>query len=380
MRDSALDAVFILQNADQYYFAGTVQVGILCVAAEGEPLYLVQKSVARARIESPWERVVSLSSMRKAADILAGEGLPRPRRIGLEMDVLPAAYYLRFRELFPDTDFVDASETVRTIRMVKSAFEAGQIRAAARMLEKAFAGVPGWAHLGATELEVAAQIERCLRLQGHQGLTRMRGFNNEIGYGSVSSGPAACHPTFFPGPVGYIGLYPAIPNGASLRRISAGDSLVVDIVGGYGGYIADKTRTYAVGELPEDMRNAHEFVLALNAEIEAMLRPGTECSGIYRRALELVGDSPYAGAFMGAGESQVRFVGHGVGLELDEWPVLASGFDITLQAGMTIAVEPKVFFPARGGVGIENTYLVTGTGFEKLTPFEEQIIPAGIAG
>ena len=79
---------------------------------------------------------------------------------------------------------------------------------------------------------------------------------------------------------------------------------------------------------------------------------------------------------MGVGDSQVRFVGHGVGLELDELPVLASSFDMPLEPGMTIAVEPKIFFPERGGVGIENTYLITDTGFENLTPFKEEIIPA----
>jgi Xaa-Pro aminopeptidase len=77
---------------------------------------------------------------------------------------------------------------------------------------------------------------------------------------------------------------------------------------------------------------------------------------------------------MGIGDSQVRFVGHGVGLELDELPVLATGFDIPLEPGMTIAIEPKFFFPERGGVGIENTYLVTETGFENLTVFPEEIV------
>jgi Xaa-Pro aminopeptidase len=149
---------------------------------------------------------------------------------------------------------------------------------------------------------------------------------------------------------------------------------MADIVGGYGGYIADKTRIFVLGEPEREMADAHRFVLDLNREIESMLKPGILCSSIYQRALERVKDSPYASGFMGAADSQVRFVGHGVGLELDELPVLAGGFDIPLEPGMTIAIEPKLIFPERGGVGIENTYRVTESGFEKLTIFPEEII------
>ncbi len=374
MRDAPVDCVFVLQNADQYYFAGTVQIGLLCLPVEGEPIYLVNKSPTRARIEAPWERIVPMAGLSKAAGILAAEGVRKPGRIGLEMDVLPASYYLRFQELFPGVEFVDASDAIRRIRMVKSTYEIGLMRRAAEMLAKAFDEIPAWAGAGATELEVSARLEGFLRLLGHQGVTRMRGFNHEVAYGTVSSGPAASYPTCFPGPIGFIGLYPAILNGASRRRLENGDSLMVDIVGGCGGYIVDKTRVFAVGDLSRDMREAHDFVLALNREMETMLKPGTTCSSVYQHAVDRVKESPYAGTFMGAGDSKVRFVGHGVGLELDEWPVLSSGFDARLEPGMTVAVEPKVFFPEHGGVGVENTYLVTESGFEKLTAYPEELI------
>ncbi len=369
-----MDAVFILQNADQYYFAGTVQQAALCVASEADPIYLVQKSLSRATKESPWERIVPIASLRKMKEILASEGFARIRRVGLEMDVLPASYYLRFVDLFPGVTFVDASEAIRTIRMIKSPFETRQIRGAARMLESGFRELRHWVRAGATELEISARLEGLLRLQGHQGIIRTRNFNSEMAYGSVSCGPSASYPTCFAGPVGFIGLYPAIPNGAGLRRLEPGQTLMVDIVGGYGGYIADKTRVFAIGDLAGNLLEAHEFVLQLNGEIESMLRPGTVCSSIYRHTMDRVKDSPYAATFMGVGDGRVRFVGHGVGLELDELPVLASGFEMPLEPGMTIAVEPKIFFPETGGVGIENTYLITETGFDKLTQFEEHII------
>ena len=374
MRQSSVDAVFVLQNADLYYFSGTVQVGVLALPASGEPVYLVQKSLTRAKTESPWERLVPMSQMRKAPDLLTGEGIGRLKRIGLEMDVLPTSYYLRFQSLFSGAEFVDASDAIRTTRMIKSPYEIDSMRQAATMLDRAYSESPEWIHPGATELEVSARLEEFLRLQGHQGLTRMRGFNYEISYGTISSGPTASYPTCFPGPVGFIGLYPAIPNGGSRRQLTRGHTIMADIVGGYGGYIADKTRTYAVGDPDRDMAGAHAFILELMREIESLLAPSASCAEIYRRALERVKDSPYAATFMGVGDGQVRFVGHGVGLELDELPVLAPGVEMPLQAGMTIAIEPKIFFPDRGGVGIEDTYLITEQGFEKLTDFPEEIV------
>ena len=184
----------------------------------------------------------------------------------------------------------------------------------------------------------------------------------------------ACFPTSFPGSTGFAGLYPAISNTGSQRRLAPGEPLLVDISGGYGGYLADAARTYAIGDLAADMREAHELILDLNREIESLLKPGVECRSICEHAFGRVDHSPYAANFMGAGDNHMRFIGHGVGLELDEWPVLASGSNAKLEAGMTLAIEPKIFFPERGGVGIENMYLITDTGFEKLTPFREDII------
>jgi Xaa-Pro dipeptidase len=374
MQGAAVDAVFVFQNLDAFYFAGTAQSGLLCLAAAGEPLYLVQKSLSRARIESAWDRLLPFPGFKKLPGCLAGEGIGVLRRVGIETDVLPTSYFLKLQELFPGVQFVDASDAIRRIRMVKSDHEAAQVRCAGEMLRAAFDRLAEWIRPGVTELEVMAHLEGFLRSQGHPGIVRTRGFGNQIGYGTFSSGTSATYPTSFPGPVGTPGLYPAVPTGGSRCRLIPGVSLMADIVGGYGGYYVDKTRIYVIGELPHEMEAAHKFVLGLTREIESMLRPGLLCSGIYQHALQRVKDSPYAAGFMGAGDNQVRFVGHGIGLELDELPVLAGGFDIPLESGMVIAIEPKIFFPDRGGVGIENTYLVTESGYENLTPYPEEVL------
>jgi Xaa-Pro dipeptidase len=378
MRVSDVDAVFVFQNADVFYFSGTLQSGLLCLPVQGEPVFLVVKSLTRARMESPLQKLVALPGMRKAPDLLAAEGVGRLRRVGLELDVLPVNHFQRLREVFGGVEFTDASEAIRGIRMVKSPYEAEQVRRAAGQLNLVFREIPGWLRAGISEIELAARLEGFLRGLGHQGLTRMRGFNNEMGYGAVSIGPSASHPSCFPGPVGFVGLYPGMPNGAGERRLASGDTVMVDIVGGYGGYVADKTRTFAFGEIAPDMAAAHSFILELMAGIEYLLKPGMPCELIYSQALERVKGTLYEENFMGLGQERVRFVGHGVGLELDDLPVLASGSKTQLEPGMTIAIEPKIFFPGRGGVGIEDTYLITETGFEKLTLSPAEVIQVDV--
>jgi len=374
MQQSSVDAVFIFQNVDLYYFSGTAQTGLLCLPCAGDPVYLVIKSMARANEESAWKRIVALPKLEKAPRILESQGIRRLKRVGLEMDVLPAANYFRLTRSFPDVEFVDASPAIRKIRMIKSSYEVDQIRKAAGMILQAWDELPSWIRPGVSELEVLAQMEQYLRLRGHQGILRTRGFNYEIGYGAFSSGPNACFPTSFPGSTGYRGLYPAISNAGSRRLLASGEPLLVDVMGGHGGYIADATRTFALGSLPSDMLEAHAWILDLNLEIESMLVPGMECRKICDHAFAKAEGRPFAASFMGIGDNHHRFVGHGVGLELDELPVLDSKSDARLEAGMIVAIEPKVFFPERGGVGIENMYLVTDTGFEKLTPYREDIL------
>jgi Xaa-Pro dipeptidase len=374
MQATAVDAAFILQNTDLYYFSGTIQSGLLYITRDSEPLYLVKKSVERAKQECAWDSIIPISRMEEAPAIIrAGAGKP-PGRIGLEMDVLPSAYYLKFARLFPGVEWIDASEAIRSIRMVKSSYEIGQVRNAALMLIGAWERLPAWVYPGATEIEILAKLEQFLRLQGHQGIQRTRGFNYEVGYGAFSVGPDACVPTSFPGSTGFIGLYPAISNTGSHRPLTPGEPLLVDVCGGYGGYIADAARTFAIGNLPTDMLEAHSWVLGLNCEIESMLKPGADCGAICDTAFAKAEQSRYADTFMGAGDNRMRYVGHGVGLELDELPVLASGNRTKLQPGMTLAIEPKVFFPGRGGIGIENMYLITETGSEKITQYREGII------
>ena len=201
----------------------------------------------------------------------------------------------------------------------------------------------------------------------------MHKWNSDFHYGAVSSGPTALHPHAFDGPVGTRGLYAAVPQGAGSRIIGRNEPVVIDFVSGYSGYNVDETRVFSLGPVHERLAEAHEFALTVLRRIEDHLSPGTLASAIYEEVATDVNDHALAPYFMGHGDNRVRFLGHGVGLELDEWPVIAPKFDVSLEPGMTIAIEPKVFLPDLGGAGVENTYLITEEGFEKLTTNDESI-------
>jgi Xaa-Pro aminopeptidase len=359
------DALVILQKADLYYLAGTTQDALLWFPAEGEPVLAVRKSFERAKVESAVERIVPMKSYRELPEIVPNPG----QTLGFELDVVPVSTYEQVVKnfSFAGSKPIDASMTLREARAVKTPYEINCIREAARQLDKAFLDIPAQLREGVAEFEVGARIEYVMRMAGHQGLSRVRRFNMEMHYGAVSFGDSAAYPHSFDGPVGVRGLYAAVPVMGGEKRLERGQPVVVDIVGGYDGYIADGTRIYSLGPLPAAIADAHRFVLELNAWIEGKLRVGNIPSAIYAEIQERVAKSPYAANFMGAGENQVRFVAHGVGLELDEFPVIAPKLDAPIEPGVVFAVEPKVFFPGVGGVGIENTYVITESGCERLT-------------
>jgi Xaa-Pro aminopeptidase len=364
------DALVVLQNVDLFYLTGTVQDGVLWFPKDGEPVFAVRKSIERARAESPLEAIVPF---RKYSELSAL--IPSPGEVlGIEQDVVPVSIHERIAQAFPKATLVDRSMALRRARAVKTDFEQEHIRRAAAMLDAAFLDIPSQLREGLREYELGARIEYVMRVRRHQGYVRVRRFNMEMFYGAVSFGDTAAYPHNFDGPVGVRGLYPAVPLNGSDKALVRGEPVMVDICGGSGGYIADGSRAYSLGEPAKDILDTHKFTLDLNAWIEDQLRPGAIPAEIYSQALKKVALTRYAPHFMGAGGNQVRFVGHGVGLELDELPLVAPRFEAPLEAGMVLAIEPKVFFPGIGGAGVENTYIITETGFEKVTRAPEEWI------
>jgi Xaa-Pro aminopeptidase len=363
------DSLVVLQNADLYYLSGTLQTGVLWFPREGEPLLAVRKSYERAKTESAITNIVPLKTYSELPNLIPNPG----GIVGFELDVLPVSTYQQISKYFQKSKIVDGSMAIRNARAVKTAFEIDCIRQAALQLDKMFLDIPAQLREGLPEFELAARIEYVLRMAGHQGLIRVRRFNMEMHYGAVSFGETSAYPHAFDGPVGIRGLYSAVPAMGSRKTLKRGEPVMIDICGGYAGYIADGSRTFSVGAVSQQMKDTHQFILELNAWIEQQLRPGNIPSEIYSSIMDRVAKTSFAQHFMGAGENQVRFVAHSVGLELDEIPVIAPKFDTPLEAGVVLAVEPKVFYPGLGGVGTENTYVINDSGCERLTVSPQDI-------
>jgi Xaa-Pro dipeptidase len=371
-----LDAALMVQHTDLAYFSGTNQQAHLVVPAAGEPVLLVRRVLERARAESPVGRIEPMRSLGALPAALDAAGVESGATIGLELDVLPAGLYLGYARRLPDHELGDCSPAVRRVRARKSDWELARMRAACEQVRSAAEAVPGLLRPGVLESQVQLEVETVLRKAGHQGQLRFRGFNQEMHYGQVLAGPSGAVPGYSDSPLCGPGPNPVLGKGPDGHVLAQGDPVIADLVGGHDGWLSDQTRTFAVGRLDADLRDAHDCAAAILRAVEAELRPGTPASALYDLAERIAADAGLDEHFMGAGPQRVRFLGHGVGMEIDELPVLAPGFDDPLEEGNVIAVEPKFVFPGRGAVGIENMYAVTADGFETMTTAPEELIEA----
>ncbi|MFW6053102.1 MAG: M24 family metallopeptidase [Desulfosalsimonas sp.] len=369
-----IQGALILQNTDLFYFGGTIQQACLYIPVKGDPVLMVRKDFDRASKESALERIVPFSGPKEIPDILKKHGISVPKKLGMELDVVPAGIYLNFARLFDKTEITDISTSIRIIRAVKSAWETERIREAARFSDRLAAAVPGLLKEGITEIEFAGKIEAEARKIGHQGIVRMRLWGSELFYGHVMAGPSAAVPSYLASPTGGAGINPAIAQGPSLRPVKKHEPILVDLVFALDGYNSDHTRIFSIGSLPDELTEAHNVMLKIQEAVKKAAVPGTLAQNLYKLALNMATDQGLGDYFMGTGKQRTQFVGHGIGLELDEFPFLARGQKMPLEAGMVIALEPKAIFPGKGVVGIENTHVVTENGLEQLCDFREDII------
>ncbi len=364
-----LDAALVLQNADLYYYAGTVQQSYLYVPAEGEVTLFTRKLVERARLESPLE-VTELSGARALPELVAERYGALPQRLGLELDVLPVGQFRRLEALFAGAAFADVGPDIVRQRAVKSSWEIDRIRAAAAMSDQVCALVPELLEEGLTEAAFAGRVEAEARRLGHEGIIRMRGFNQEMFYGQLLTGVSGSAASYLETPLAGTGLSPAVAQGVSFRRIGRGEPVVLDFVSVRNGYIADFTRIFSLGELPSALVDAYRVALQIQELVTGLAAPGVTCRALYEAAVAAATAAGLGDCFMGHGPGQVRFIGHGVGVELDELPVLTAS-DVALEEGMVFALEPKFVLPGLGAIGIENTYCVDEHGLEALTTAPE---------
>jgi Xaa-Pro aminopeptidase len=365
---AGIGLALIRQPADLFYYAGTLVDGFLAVAPEGQPLLLVRRPRHQDQPSpGPWPRVL-YRDLKELPRSLVQAGLESQGSVGLELDVIPAAWFKRMQEqLFPGQPIVDLSPLIRIQRMVKSAYELIQFHRAAAILDQVHAQVPALLQPGMSELEVSAVLEYRLRLLGHQGLVRVRNWDLEVHYGHVLSGVSGLLAAYTDTPSGGPGFSAAFPQGPSLKKLAPNEPISIDLAACVNGYVVDMTRMYALGSLPAQVWETWEAVEELYQFYTLEARPGISPGEIFHLLWDAVRTRGLADFFMGLGDDRVSFLAHGVGLELDEYPFITARFPYPLEADMVLAFEPKFFLPEIGMIGQEDTGRITPTGVEWLT-------------
>ncbi|MCU0594968.1 MAG: Xaa-Pro peptidase family protein [Desulfobacterota bacterium] len=374
MGASGLDGFLVLQKMDCFYLSGTAQDALLYAFPEAKPLVLVKRELERARAESPLEHVAGLRSLRELPSLVSEHTGTGPRVLGVEMDILPARDYLRLQSLFPNSRLVDGSGILRDLRKVKSPFEIGLMRKAGDIGKRVYQEARTILKEGMTEIRFGGLLEAAAKSLGHEGLLRVRSFNYEAYSWHVLSGSVGGIVSQSDSPMGGLGLSPAFPVGASRKPMKASEPILVDFGICYHGYQADETRMFSIGKMPSKFADAYKACREIHDAVLADTRPGADCERLFFRTVELARDLGYEDSYLGPPGLQTKFIAHGIGLELNEYPFIAQGQSYPLEQGMTFAVEPKIVFPGEGSVGIENTVLVTETGCEILTPIDMEII------
>ncbi|MCX7747564.1 MAG: Xaa-Pro peptidase family protein [Clostridia bacterium] len=363
----------IFSKINLYYFTGTMQEGMLLIPRSDEAIFWVRRSFERALDESLFPNIKPMESFRDATGSLGD----LRNTVYMETEVVPLAMYQRFQKYFPFTSVKPLDTVVAAVRAVKSPYElslmekAGQIHK--RVLEER---VPQILREGMSEAELAANLFSVMIEEGHHGITRFGMFDTEIIMGNICFGESSIYPSYFNGPGGNRGMSAAVPLlGSRERKLKEGDLVFIDTGCGVEGYHTDKTVTYMFGRsLSDKVIAEHRKCVDIQNEIAAMLKPGAVPSQIYDTVMEQI-DPEFQKNFMGFGTRMVKFLGHGIGLVIDELPVIAKGFNDPIQEGMVFAIEPKKGIEGIGMVGIENTFIVTPSGGRCITGDHPGLIP-----
>lgn len=364
MEAEKADAVIITDNANIYYLTGRVFDGYIYVPASGIPVYFVRRPV---NLEG--DGVVAI---RKPEDMALTIGLNAPHRIGLELDVTAWSAALRLSKVFEGSEIINFSPSMRLLRSVKTPAETEKIRQSGIRQERVYRRIPHLYREGMTDLELQVEIERISRLEGCLGQFRISGDSMELYMGNVLVGDNADFPSPYDFAMGGQGMDPSLPVGANGNTIKPGNTVMVDMNGNFDGYMTDMTRVFALGNVDPLALKAHQCSIDIHRELCAMMRPGAEAKALYAKAEEMVRECGLHPYFMGH-RQHAGFIGHGIGIEINELPVIAPRSRDIIAAGNVIALEPKFVIPGTGAVGIENTYAVNDDGIECLTPAPEEI-------
>lgn len=366
------DAVFLVSKINQYYLTGTMQDGIFVLKKDGSYAYFARTSFERAKIECLIDNVYPMVSYKDVVNVI-GKDI---QNIFIETEIATYGMIERLKKYFDLSSIKSIDKIMLKIRSVKSRYELSCMFESGRQHKYFFESiVPGLLKEGMNEAELTAEMYEKMVKLGYHGVSRFSMFQIETVVGQMGFGANSLYPTCFDGPGGMKGMHPAVPIiGDRERLLKKGDLVFVDTGYGVNGYHTDRTQIYMFGKNPpEEVIKIHRECMSIQKKTALLLKPGNIPSEIYNKIMSEL-KPEFLQNFMGFGSRKVKFLGHGVGLHIDEFPVIAEGFNDPLIENMVIAIEPKKGIENFGVVGVEDTYIVTKDGGECITGGEKDII------
>jgi Xaa-Pro aminopeptidase len=369
LRELNSDGIILTSDVNVFYMTGLVFNGYYYLPANGDPFFFVKRPEGLTG-----DRIFPIRKPEQIPDIINSCSAKMPENIFLETDDISFNEYTRLNSIFNFDRVENASAYLRKMRMIKSPWEISQLRKSAGLHSLTYSKIPSCYRKGMTDLEFQIEIEHQMRLNGSIGSFHTYGPKMNIFMGSLLAGKNAVTPSPFDFALGGGGITPTSPIGANGTLLKEGMTVMIDMAGNYTEYISDMTRTYSIGRVPEIAYRVHDVALEIHGLFENTAKPGTPCADLYNLSHSIASKHGLADYFMGTIQ-QAKFAGHGIGIEVNEPPVLTYNSKDLLQENMTIAFEPKFVLPNIGAVGIENSFIVTEKGVEKITVFDEEIIP-----
>jgi Xaa-Pro dipeptidase len=376
MAAHGFDAALVLQPRDLYYFAGTAQPANLWIPAKGDPVLFTRRAHAMTR-EATWiSRTAQANTFAAMIASLSEWGLrPDPgATVGVESDVLPASMMDGLSREFPGIRLQNISPLLLRQRLRKDETETRKIRAAVEAWKAGHRMILEHLAPGKTEYEVAAAMEYGVRRAGGDGVVWFRRWDACLpGGGIVASGPHAWVVSGHAMTVTGVGMSQGLPWGASQRQVQKGDLVVVDYGVSRESYHCDMARTYCVGKPGDDQKDLWKRLLEVHDAVIAHIKPGVTGEELYAVAANMAEKMGMSDYFMGVHPATGSYIGHSIGLELDEWPVLGKGARDPLPPGAVVTVEPKFMVPGRGAVMVEDDILVTSQGHEIISTLDREL-------
>lgn len=352
-----IDCAVLTSNQDLFYFTGSIQKGAVIINRSGEISYFVRKNFLRAELETSLP--VKEWNIDEMSKIINGVW-------SMSHDITSVSEHLFYKNKLSKDSSADCSVPLAFTKMIKSPVEIELMKKAGMINQNIMEYAKTVYYPGIRDVDIQAEIESYAKKElDHQGLFWIRGSSMEAASMSlVVTGTDALTPTYTDFPIGGTGLSPAVAQGASGRTVL--NNFVVDFIGCSVGYCADSTRTFFIGRQGAEIERTYSELNSFLAKILEQIKPGKTGEEIYSSAMDLLEKYSWKNLFMGY-EQKVKFIGHGIGTEVNQLPVIAPRQKTPFQNGMVIAIEPKIFIPEYGIVGIENTYLLENNSLYSIT-------------